>query len=42
MATARAVPGAKLVMYPDMGHDLPLARWPDIVAEIADNARRSG
>ncbi len=42
MATARAVPGAKLVMYPDMGHDLPLARWPDIVAEIAENARRSG
>ena len=23
IATARAVPGAKLVMYPDMGHDLP-------------------
>jgi pimeloyl-ACP methyl ester carboxylesterase len=42
MATARAVPGAKLVMYPDMGHDLPLTRWPDIVAEIAENARRAG
>ncbi|HEU4840642.1 MAG TPA: alpha/beta fold hydrolase [Ilumatobacteraceae bacterium] len=41
MATARAVPGAKLVMYPDMGHDLPLPRWPDIVGEIAENARRA-
>ena len=41
MATARAVPGAKLVMYPDMGHDLPLPRWPDIVGEIAENAGRA-
>ena len=41
MATARAVPGAKLVMYPDMGHDLPLPRWPDIVGEIVANARRA-
>ena len=31
IATARAVPGSKLVMYPDMGHDLPLPRWPDLV-----------
>lgn len=41
MTTARAVPGSKVVMYPDMGHDLPLVRWPDIVAEIAENARRA-
>ena len=41
MATARAVPGAKLVMYPDMGHDLPLPRWPDIVGEIVETARRA-
>jgi pimeloyl-ACP methyl ester carboxylesterase len=40
IATARAIPGAKLVMYPDMGHDLPRPRWPDIVSEIAENARR--
>jgi pimeloyl-ACP methyl ester carboxylesterase len=40
MATARAVPGAKLVMYPDMGHDLPLPRWGDIVGEITANAKR--
>ena len=25
IATAEAIPGAKLVMYPDMGHDLPRA-----------------
>ena len=25
IATAQAIPGAKLVMYPDMGHDLPAA-----------------
>jgi pimeloyl-ACP methyl ester carboxylesterase len=41
MATARAIPGAKLVMYPDMGHDLPLPRWPDIVDEIVETARRA-
>jgi pimeloyl-ACP methyl ester carboxylesterase len=38
-ATARAIPGAKLVMYPDMGHDLPRERWADVVAEITSTAR---
>ena len=33
-ATARAIPGARLVTYPGMGHDLPAALWPSIVAEI--------
>jgi pimeloyl-ACP methyl ester carboxylesterase len=41
IATARAMPGSKLVMYPDMGHDLPQPRWDDIVAEIARTAGRS-
>jgi pimeloyl-ACP methyl ester carboxylesterase len=41
MATARAVPGSKLVMYPDMGHDLPRQRWDDIVAEIVSTARKA-
>jgi pimeloyl-ACP methyl ester carboxylesterase len=41
MATAQAVPGSKLVMYPDMGHDLPMPRWPDIVGEIVANAGRA-
>jgi pimeloyl-ACP methyl ester carboxylesterase len=34
-ATAAAVPGAKLVIYPGMGHDLPRPLWPAIVAEVA-------
>jgi len=40
MATAKAIPGARLVMYPDMGHDLPETRWDEVVAEIVMNARR--
>jgi pimeloyl-ACP methyl ester carboxylesterase len=42
IATAQAIPGAKLVMYPDMGHDLPRPRWDDLIEEITDNARRAG
>ncbi|MFG1706333.1 alpha/beta fold hydrolase [Nonomuraea sp. M3C6] len=33
-ATAAAIPGARLVTYPGMGHDLPQPLWPQIVAEI--------
>jgi pimeloyl-ACP methyl ester carboxylesterase len=33
-ATAQAVPGARLVIFPGMGHDLPRALWPDVVDEI--------
>ena len=33
-ATAGAVPGAKLVTCPGMGHDLPRALWPSILDEI--------
>ena len=40
IATAQAIPGAKLVMFPDMGHDLPRPRWDDIIEEIAENARQ--
>jgi pimeloyl-ACP methyl ester carboxylesterase len=39
-ATAEAVPGAKLVTYPGMGHDLPRDLWPDVVAEIVAVAGR--
>lgn len=38
IATAAAVPGSTLVMYPDMGHDLPRPRWPEMVAAIRRNA----
>ena len=28
-------------MYPDMGHDLPVHRWAEVVDEIALNAARA-
>ena len=34
-ATAAAIPGARLVTYPGMGHDLPDALWPDFVDRIS-------
>jgi pimeloyl-ACP methyl ester carboxylesterase len=37
-ATARAIPGARLVMFNDMGHDLPRTRWKEIADEIASVA----
>lgn len=36
-ATAEAVPGAKLITYPGMGHDLPEALWSEITDAIAAN-----
>ena len=41
-ATARAIPGARLVRIEGMGHDLPRGAWPRIVGAIADNAARAG
>ena len=38
-ATARAIRGAKLLMIPGMGHDLPRAAWPTIIGAIAEQAR---
>lgn len=37
-ATADAIPGARLVTLPDMGHDMPPAVWPQILDEISRNA----
>jgi pimeloyl-ACP methyl ester carboxylesterase len=37
-ATAAAIPGAKLVIVPDMGHDLPRQLWPQIVDAIGQTA----
>jgi pimeloyl-ACP methyl ester carboxylesterase len=34
LSTARAVPGARLVMHGGMGHDLPRPLWPAMVADI--------
>jgi pimeloyl-ACP methyl ester carboxylesterase len=41
-AVARAVPGARLVEIPGMGHDLPRGAWSQIVEAIVDNAARAG
>ena len=34
IATARAVPGSRLIVFPDMAHDLPGPRRAEIVEEI--------
>ncbi len=41
VATAKAVPGSRLLMFPDMGHDLPQNRWPEIVDAIVANTSRA-
>jgi pimeloyl-ACP methyl ester carboxylesterase len=40
-ATARAIPGARLLEVPGMGHALPRGAWPRIVDGIADTAGRA-
>lgn len=42
VATAKAVPGARLVMFNDMAHDLPPTRWQEIADEIAATAALAG
>ena len=37
-ATAAAVPGARLVTWPGMGHDLPRGMWAEIIGEITAHA----
>jgi pimeloyl-ACP methyl ester carboxylesterase len=41
-ATARAIPGAKIMKIKGMGHDLPRAAWPQILDGIVANAARAG
>ena len=40
-ATARAIPGAELMMVEGMGHDLPRAAWPQLIDAIAAHALRA-
>ncbi len=40
-ATAAAIPGAKLVVVPGMGHDLPPGAWPAVIDAVVDNAARA-
>jgi pimeloyl-ACP methyl ester carboxylesterase len=37
--TAAAVPGARLLIVPGMGHDLPPQLWPTVIDAIAENAQ---
>jgi pimeloyl-ACP methyl ester carboxylesterase len=41
-ATARAIPGARLLVVPGMGHDVPEPAWPAMIDAIVDNAHRAG
>lgn len=41
IATARAIPGSRLLMFPDMAHDLPRPRLGEIVDAIVTNAQRA-
>jgi pimeloyl-ACP methyl ester carboxylesterase len=41
-ATARAIPGAKIMKIEGMGHDLPRGAWPQIIDGIVANAQRAG
>ena len=40
-ATAKAVPGSELLVIEGMGHDLPEALWPEVIAAIAANANQA-
>ena len=40
-ATAAAIPDARLIAIPGMGHDLPREVWPQLVDAVAETARRS-
>ena len=40
-ATAKAIPGAKLVVLDQMGHDLPEPLWPELVSHITAVAARN-
>jgi pimeloyl-ACP methyl ester carboxylesterase len=40
-ATARAIPGARLLTIEGMGHDLPRGAWPQIIDAIVENAARA-
>ncbi|MFP5487406.1 MAG: alpha/beta fold hydrolase [Acidimicrobiia bacterium] len=41
IATAAAIPGSRLLMFNDMGHDIPRTRWDEMADAIARNAARA-
>jgi hypothetical protein len=40
-ATAKAIPGARLVEIEGMAHDLPPALWEQVIGEIEATAERT-
>jgi pimeloyl-ACP methyl ester carboxylesterase len=38
-ATAKAIPGARLMMIEGMGHDMPRGAWPRIIDAVSEHAR---
>ena len=42
IATAAAIPGSRLLMFPDMGHNLPEPRQDEMVSAIVKNTLRRG
>jgi pimeloyl-ACP methyl ester carboxylesterase len=40
IATARAIADSRLLMFPDMAHDLPRQRWDEVIDAIVANAGR--
>jgi pimeloyl-ACP methyl ester carboxylesterase len=40
-ATAEAIPGARLIAIPGMGHDLPRQVWPQLVDAVAETAAKA-
>ena len=41
-ATAKAIPGAELILIEGMGHELPPEAWPTVIGAVAANAMKSG
>jgi pimeloyl-ACP methyl ester carboxylesterase len=39
VATARAIPGARMITIQGMGHDLPSAAWPQLLDAISEHAQ---
>jgi pimeloyl-ACP methyl ester carboxylesterase len=40
-ATAAAIPGARLLRVPGLGHELPPGFWPALADALAENANRA-
>ncbi len=41
IATAKAIPGSRLLLFPDMAHDIPIPRRDEIADAIHTNAQRA-